>query len=870
MSHKWRRNKAWEDEHLTGALTPVRVVLRTFETIPLAIVLLVFIAIYATFASVPIGMLALIPTYLVYTLTLLIPLTIAFVLIVWSMRWIIPGSARAKRFVATFFTLVVVLLSITGLWSVYAWPAMNYSTTTGEGFRLFAAFCERYKSTTLRRLPGFEMTEMQFYAWWPMKLALILFVINMVITTLRRIEFTFKNLGVLSVHTGIVVIALGSIFYQRFKLEGDVLLPAASEGTRTGLAQRSFFSREEVVLFVATKTGIMGQPMFEQRLLKRLPRYNDYNLNATLPESVSGKDSDSLATLLDPSHTHDHHTGHDLLINVPHPADSSFDPDLKIDIVGYANYATMETDRFRADPDGVENPEPVRIVDMYAQIPGASIPQDRPVFRFPFVPTLPSERLFENQFIAIEHTKGMSDARWDILRTEIPNQSNTEVLNAIVVEIPGLGYERVSSITPGQRLTLGDTGWSIMIDQIAPTPPFPIITPGYEGATSSVAIMTIDPPGDDRSPFSRWVFHRFPELDQDLTPGEGGRPVRSAPDPSIRVSYLDCSRLQVYLDERADGSMRAIVRQPASASVQVIDDVPQTGLDDVVPNEDGARIDLRFAEHWEHSARAERPIPVPPLERDKSLIGSHNEAFVAVRASLEGTDWSETVWIPFAQYMGIDEQHTTITLPDGSPLMIGFGRAQRPFPGFSVALVDFEMIAYDHRGAPRDYQSLVRVEPAPSQFYPNPTHVETFEHIVKLNAPLRAPFHWDPDRSWVSNMSKRLLAGMNPNQFKLSQSGWDRAGWNQSQELVDQGVLDEPRVNFTILGVGNNPGIHIIALGSILISVGIPWAFYLKPWMVRRERDKLARAHKAKLAQESTHALDNEPSQRTPEMEPAT
>ena len=56
MSHKWRRNKKWEDEHLTGPLTPIRVVLRLFETIPLAIVLLVFISLYATLASVPIGM----------------------------------------------------------------------------------------------------------------------------------------------------------------------------------------------------------------------------------------------------------------------------------------------------------------------------------------------------------------------------------------------------------------------------------------------------------------------------------------------------------------------------------------------------------------------------------------------------------------------------------------------------------------------------------------------------------------------------------------------------------------------------------------------------------------------------------------------
>ncbi|MEM9373242.1 MAG: hypothetical protein AAGA55_06325, partial [Planctomycetota bacterium] len=53
------------------------------------------------------------------------------------------------------------------------------------------------------------------------------------------------------------------------------------------------------------------------------------------------------------------------------------------------------------------------------------------------------------------------------------------------------------------------------------------------------------------------------------------------------------------------------------------------------------------------------------------------------------------------------------------------------------------------------------------------------------------------------------------------------------------------RVNFTILGVGNNPGIHVVAFGGILMGVGIPWAFYVKPWMIRREKQRLAVLAKA-------------------------
>jgi len=62
---------------------------------------------------------------------------------------------------------------------------------------------------------------------------------------------------------------------------------------------------------------------------------------------------------------------------------------------------------------------------------------------------------------------------------------------------------------------------------------------------------------------------------------------------------------------------------------------------------------------------------------------------------------------------------------------------------------------------------------------------------------------------------------------------------------VAQGRLKRPFARFTILGVGNNPGIYIIATGAVMMSVGIPWAFYVKPWLVRRKKkqiqDQLAR-----------------------------
>jgi hypothetical protein len=84
---------------------------------------------------------------------------------------------------------------------------------------------------------------------------------------------------------------------------------------------------------------------------------------------------------------------------------------------------------------------------------------------------------------------------------------------------------------------------------------------------------------------------------------------------------------------------------------------------------------------------------------------------------------------------------------------------------------------------------------------------------------------------------------LDPAQFKFAQAGWDAQGWERTQAMADQGLIPKPYAQFTILHVGNNPGIHVIALGGVLMGVGTPWAFYVKPWMLKRRKEKLAAQH---------------------------
>lgn len=822
MSAKWRQNRAWEDAYLTGPWRPLKWTLRVFSSITLAVVLLVLVTLYGISASVPVGLLALAPTYLLYAVTLVVAVVLlgfAPAFGVWRVLYRLP---RPARFVVTFGLGVGLSAASVWLWAVTLWPALRYDPTTGSGVRLFSAFVDEYRAVTLRRVPGLEMSELEYYAWWPLKLILMLFVMNMVIATVRRIEFTFKNIGVLTVHTGIVTIALGSIYYSGLKQEGDTLLFAGAVGAdgRPGVGppQDRFFDNTRVALWVDQGRGP------EQRELSGVPRYNDYNLGA-----VTGQSAWEAAGLRSPW------AGPQRLlsITVPPTRFGRVDADISLRIVGYASYATPVEDYVKL-PDSTSAGVPLRIVYLHSSVPDSQtgdVPKG-PVFAFFLSPLLPVDRVSENEAFGVEYTlgpaAGMTDERWRDLAEPLPQGAP----HGLVVEVPGKPFRGVYEARAGEALTIGDTGYRVEVTEFMPKPPFPIITAGYRDANSSVAIVKVTAP--DGSSFDRYVYHRFPEISQDMVPSaDGGRPTRRDPDPAIRISLIEADRLQVYIDEPRAGESRAIVR--SSSGVRVLN-AAEIGSEGWIRGIAGDLVSLRIGERWDRAVKVERPSPVPEAEQDRQRVGTHDAAMlgVEVRGAISGADFAQVVWLPFNRYPGVlDGSERVVTLPDGRQLSLTFGRVAHRFPDFVIQLADFQMIAYDHRGAPRDYQSVIRVTPVDSASF------SQFEHVTKLNNPLRAPAHWDESRSWVANAAGRLASGLSPRQFKLSQAGWDANGWARTQAQADAGLIPSPYATFTILGVGNNPGIHVIAFGGLLMAIGIPWAFYLKPYLVRREKRRI-------------------------------
>ena len=93
----------------------------------------------------------------------------------------------------------------------------------------------------MRQWRPFEMTEFEWFHWWPFDLLLALIAANMAWTTLRRIPLRVVNLGVWMIHVGILTLIAGSVWYFGTKVEGDA--PVA---------------RREVMVRVTAEDGSQG------------------------------------------------------------------------------------------------------------------------------------------------------------------------------------------------------------------------------------------------------------------------------------------------------------------------------------------------------------------------------------------------------------------------------------------------------------------------------------------------------------------------------------------------------------------------------------------------------------------------------------
>ena len=74
---------------------------------------------------------------------------------------------------------------------------------------------------SVREHPLIEMTEFEWFHWWPFDVLILALCISLALTTIRRIPLRKVNAGVWMIHSGIIILCLGSYYYFGTKIEGD-------------------------------------------------------------------------------------------------------------------------------------------------------------------------------------------------------------------------------------------------------------------------------------------------------------------------------------------------------------------------------------------------------------------------------------------------------------------------------------------------------------------------------------------------------------------------------------------------------------------------------------------------------------------------
>ncbi|MEX2672662.1 MAG: hypothetical protein WD294_11190 [Phycisphaeraceae bacterium] len=839
MSLKYQRIKK-QDEALWP---PIRWILRIFSSITLAVILLTTVCLYGTLTSVPIGTIAQIPAVTMQGLGFLLLILVPFVPLCMLGAYLSRGK-KLDKIAPLWLVIIPIAAFLAYLLSVQGWWGYSPEVLTAQsnmipqavaylfagllgvavvaavvapagllGMRLarnkrvetqavlaatfavlalasavamlvyviypgiarvdlFSDFSREFGATTLYRLRPFEMTELEFYSWWPFQLILGIFVANLIVATIRRIEFKFVNIGVLTVHSGIIIIALGSMVYGSLKKEGDVVL---FKPRFRGEPAAYFYDRNRPAIFLTHDGKEIQIPLPE------LPRYNDY-----------APDSDEHNFEL---HLHENEKFQEV-----------FGDEVEVTIPGFYAYAELRDDWRNAIGPGPHADNPILTFRM--SVEGGerefALPANDPAGRVARIPSLD-----------LAFFTDVDDAWMEALTTP------TKGRHALIVEVPGEDFREVYTVEQqGQRITVGDTGYSLTVEQVMAQYPFPVATEGFQGAEPSAAVVLIDPP--DGPGYQRWAIDPYPQLTQDFLPGaDGGQPQRVPPNPEINVTYIDASRIKLTA-VRAEGAepddLSLVYRLPGGmVQVEPVEIGEGVTL--------GGVVEITVEDFVPYAEKYHVPEPVPQEERTASEEGIYLHA--ALPVDVRYGDYHHREWLAHMRYIEHATSHIrpeTFHVPGFGEIEVKFGRVRERLP-FSLELVDFEMIPYEGTGQtdnpiPKDYISTLRVTYDDGTTEMGKTQLNN--PMVVRGLPLTQALSGEPNRFLGEDRELGFVDYLALGKIKVSQAEWDPQ--NQA---------------FTGLGIGNNAAIRFIAFGAVLMSIGIPWAFYVKPAILRARKRKI-------------------------------
>ncbi len=727
----------------------------------------------------------------------------------------------------------------------------------------------------VRQLPAFEMTEFEWFHWWPFKTLIALLCVALVTVTVRRIPLNPPHYGVWMIHGGIIILAAGSVLYFSTKVEGDA--PVARRRIVAALPGR------EPQSFVAApgNFAVVGDPdrpyhlqvssidpaweiltgehagkraysvnvlvhgperTFIRQLLAGYPQYTEDLVQSTEPGPPWTRARKALGTpiideeldlRLDYAPQEWFYLSNDIakswaLYLREVPASGRPGPWVERPIEGlplYNEYVADPADVWWQGRDPAARPLRLEVPAASGADPLPGVTIDVTAYlryammdarRFPggdlFDPALAVRveasdgRGREYQLVALDpqhrsEEQGRLTFSWIDSNDELDRLTEMRA-PVLSIQVPEAGVERsvevteTSSANPDLAFTaIEGTPYRYRVQALHDGLQLPT------GEVISVAAVEIETP---ERRFVRWASDD-PARTRDLPDEQdvaAGHHEALAVDPGITMAYAPGVRPPPVM----------LVAGPGDQDLRLV--LTVGGLPPATrPLREGERvslsdtISLTVLQYSAHTTLIEKPVVVPPEERDSDVRAGMS----MVRVELPGAGSAQAHWLPFHQWPveGPAQAHgrvlyrpTTVELPGGRRVELLFSRQRRALPA-PVVLDDFVM----------------------------ETHVGGFSgqnlSVRNWTSALRfgTPEGWSPTLN-VSVNDPAEFGGLS----------YFQAQWDPPDPSQNRGGL-----NYTVLGVGNRRGVNVMLLGCCVTVLGMIWAFYVKP-VIKRRRQQAALA----------------------------
>ncbi len=706
----------------------------------------------------------------------------------------------------------------------------------------------------VRQLPALEMTEFEWFHWWPFNVLVLLFCSSLIITTVRRIPLRLVNLGVWTIHTGIIVLCLGSYYYFSTKIEGDapvfrrqvkIEVPGLSASTTmlavpgnhkaitvggdawhfeiqdTNTAWPILSDEHKGEKAYAVNVAVqppLGEA-FVRQLLVGYPQYTEDILPGKgRAVKVVGRKlvDEQLRLSLDYEPQEYFHVMDTWALFVRRVGETTW---LERRIEGLPRYNDRVGSRELVFTDPHE-PLTLRAIDLPVGAAAADALASASVRITSYLRYAQEQRRWidggerVNPVLQLKVAAENSPVQSYELLAFDPAHNEALDGNLRFVYVPDSA--RLKQLPTDSRAVLRIRVPSSHVALDVPLTPQSLGAPpsAIEGTAFSYRVLNLHDdlalPGREspvsiavveittpESTFRRWVADQ-PELTRDMREGNADpHSVEAGPvDARIEMTYQPRSAPLIFAAH--PGGLYFAFNGPSG---RVIGREVRAGDSiEVVP---GVAVQV---ESYMPAAVAEvKPYVVPPSQRQRNA----EESFAMIRLEVDTGRGVQSKWLHFNQYVFPDEQYhyggrfayspERFRLADGSQAEVIFSRKRAKLPA-PIAMEDFALDT--HIGGYSGSTSTIRNYVSRLRFFDDGKWSEPTP--IAVNHPAEHGGYW------------------------YFQSTWDRPP--QSDPTAG--------MNYTGLGVGNRRGVHVQLAGCCIAVSGMIFAFYVKPVLKRRRAEE--------------------------------